>query len=99
YFIVLSSLFIYSVFVVSNTMFSSRKDMEGALALLIFLIFVMTIIFVAGKGEWVITLVESVVDNTTFQQYTNRIILLLLIPVSINLFLAGLFNLKKRKVG
>lgn len=87
---------LYGVFVITNTMFSSKKDMEGAFGLFIFILFLLAVIFVAGKGEWVISLFNALINNATVQQYSSRIALLLLVPVGINLLAVSVFKLRKR---
>ncbi|HRN96044.1 MAG TPA: hypothetical protein PLD54_01190 [Candidatus Levybacteria bacterium] len=96
-YLLLATCYIYVLFVISNTMFSSKKDMEGASALLIFIIFVITILFVAGRGEWIVTAITSIVNNPITQQYSNTIVMLLLIPVGINIGISILFKISPRK--
>jgi hypothetical protein len=89
---------LYLTFVISNTMFSSRKDMEGALALGIFFAFVLTIIFVAGRGEWILWLVDQFLQHNQIQTAIQRLNILLIIPLSINLLIVGLFMLVKKRI-
>ncbi len=91
---------LYGIFVITNTMFSSKKDMEGALGLFILLVFSLLVIFVAGRGEWVVRVMENIINNPTIQQYVNKITIFLFFPVIINgvvlLTYNGLRKLRKR---
>lgn len=87
---------LYSVFVITNTMFSSKKDMEGAFGFLILILFILAVVFVAGKGEWVVAIFDGFINNATVQQYSRRIVLLLLVPVVINLLVVSVFQWGKR---
>jgi hypothetical protein len=88
---------LYGIFVITNTMFSSKKDMEGAIALGIFFTLVIVIIFIAGKGEWILWLVNQITLNSSIQEIVKRMLLLLLIPLSINLSVIGAFYLLFRR--
>lgn len=97
-----SSIFIfflalYGTFVIANTMFSSKKDMEGALALFIFLILILVIIFVAGKGEWLLVMTERLLEMNEVREYMQKILLLLLFPLGINIIVITVFRLFARQ--
>ena len=47
-----TGILLYAVFEISNTMFSSRKDMEGAIALLIFLSVVVVVLVLLKINFW-----------------------------------------------
>lgn len=93
----ISLLVVYLLFVISNTMFSSNKDMEGALELLILLIiFEVGALFIHFPiNQFFITLFE----NQTFRQFMSQISLLFAVPVGINIFSAFLFFLFFKKKG
>lgn len=87
---------LYATFVIANTMFSSKKDMEGALVLVSFLVFVLVVIFVAGRGEWLISATQSLFGQSFVQDYIQKILLLLLFPLGINLGVIVFFKLFSR---
>ena len=89
-------LSLYSVFVITNTMFSSKKDMEGAFGLGIFLVFLLTVIFVAGRGDWIIEGLNHLLQNERVQKIIREMVLLLSIPLTTNiLFVSVVFLLRK----
>jgi hypothetical protein len=97
YYVILTSLFIYSLFVLSNTMFSSKKDMEGALGLLVFVVVVLSIIFIAGRGELVVIAGKEILSNPSVIRYSNSIAILLLFPLAVNIGIIILFKLVKKR--
>ncbi len=92
-YLILATLYLYVIFVITNTMFSSKKDMEGALGLFIFIAFVTSVIFVAGREEWLIEPVRFINGNLMVQLYSKQAAQLLLIPVGINFTILLLNNL------
>lgn len=80
-------LLLYAVFVMSNTMYSSKKDLEGALAFSLTLLVVGVILLGLAylfnmqiSYEWIFNLDYGFADN-----FLGKIILLLAIPLIINL--------------
>lgn len=88
---------LYVIFVITNTMFSSRKDMEGVLGLLIFIVIILTILFVAGRGTWIVEGVLYLSENTHIQMIIQKMLMLLLIPLGINVAIVSLFFMLRRK--
>lgn len=71
------AIVIYIVFIVSNTMFSSRKDLEGAIEFLILCIFIMGILYLSGVNP--IDMISSIKPGNEN--------LILLIPIGIDIVL------------
>lgn len=95
YQLILLALLIYTVFVVSNTMFSSKKDVEGA-GLFIFL--GMAMFGVAWLFDIpILKYGRGFLQNEFIEDQTAVFIKLLLIPVGINGVFAGLFAILKRR--
>ncbi len=88
--------YLYGIFVIANTMFSSKKDMEGALGLLIFLAFIIVVLFVAGKGNFLIWVVQSFLSQELVQQYMQKLSILFLFPIGLNLVILVLFKFLRR---
>jgi hypothetical protein len=85
-------LLAYSVFEIGNTMFSSRKDMEGALELLAVVGFFAIVFYFIGVRIPTINIVNFFnrpVITQVFQQGS----LYLLIPLGIDLVIVGLLRL------
>lgn len=95
--LIIFSLTLYCIFVITNTMFSSKRDMEGALGLGLFIIFILTVLFVAGRGDWVISIVNQILQNGESQKIIQRIVFLLSFPLTINiLFMSIIFLVGKK---
>ena len=92
----LTTIFIYVVFEVSNTMFSSKKDTEAVMPLLaIAALFLSVIILTTGFSLSKITLLL----NSNMLGFFNTIDFLLIIPLIIDLLIYGLGNLlEARKI-
>lgn len=87
-------ILLYGVFVISNTMFSSKKDVEG-MWLLVFI----GIVAVGGAavlGANVLGLILSVFEQKTIQEYNKQLGMLLLVPTGINVILMVVFRLLRR---
>ena len=87
---ILITIFImYLLFVIANTMFSSKKDMEGAVELLIiFVVFEVGAFFVhVPVNQFII----SLASNSNFEKVMQEIDFLFAIPVGINLVSVLLF--------
>lgn len=96
--VVLTVVYLYGIFVITNTMFSSKKDMEGALGLGLAVVFIMAVIVAAGKSEWITTPAFYVLNNQDIVDYLRTVVFLLLVPVGINvLLLVTQSSLKKIK--
>lgn len=90
-------LSLYIVFVITNTMFSSKKDMEGALGLGILILFVLTVIFVAGRGNSLIYTLNHILQNEDVQNIIKRIVILLYFPLIVNILFVSLLSLMKKR--
>lgn len=80
-------LIIYVIFFIANTMFSSKKDMEGSFVLLLITIFVGLFLLFAGyflKVDFVQPLLR-LVTSARVVEGLRFAVLLLLIPVGINI--------------
>jgi hypothetical protein len=84
----------YIVFEIGNTMFSSKKDMEGALELLIAVGFLSLVFFLLGLR---IPLHPEQIFTPIVNDVFSKGCLFLLIPLGIDLLCLGLFHLFKRK--
>lgn len=86
----------YAVFEIGNTMFSSRKDMEGALELLIVIFLVTVILYLTGLR------LPAIDPNVLFghpiiKQIFEKGTLFLLVPLGIDLVLLMLLGFIRRK--
>ena len=82
----MSALVIWAVFVVTNTMFSSKKDIEGALELVLalsflFFVFIITSIILSFD---LAGFVQSLIFNTRVLNIIENLIVLLSFPVILN---------------
>lgn len=72
------------LFIVTNTMFSSKKDMEGAVELLVGILVVIGVLYIAGVRP------EHYIGELLFQKSVLSVIksvnVLLLVPLSIDIF-------------
>ena len=87
--ILIRVLIFYLLFVVSNTMFSSRKDLEGAVELLIVLLVISAGFYLIGFR------VEITIPGILKEGLTDVIkkaSLFLLIPIGIDIFIASWLN-------
>ena len=86
----------YLVFEIGNTMFSSRKDMEGAVELFATLIAIIIILYFFGIR---ISFFNSGIlfDQPLFQQVFRSGCLFLIVPLVIDAIIILLFNPLKRK--
>ena len=85
-------LFGYLIFVIANTMFSSKKDMEGLLlvnALLIAIIAAMILLKISSPFYWF----ADILNNNT--QFVLKLNLYLLVPITVDLLIYGFFKLFK----
>lgn len=88
------AIFLYLLFQVSNTMFSSKKDLEGSLIIGVLITSIFVAAYLLGFKE-IFTWFESVVDN--FSNYIKIADLLLLIPIGVNSVFYLLMKLILRK--
>ena len=88
-------LLIYILFVIGNTMFSSQKDLEGTIELLIVIAIISFALYISGFRmplEWIGSLL-----NRGAEEFIKKINLLILIPIGIDsiLYLLSSFLLRK----
>jgi hypothetical protein len=83
-------LFVYLLFIISNSMFSSKKDLEGALFLVIILIVLFAIIFFFDRHllQQLQTLLFLIPP-----QYLKLATYYLLIPVALDIIVVGVLRL------
>lgn len=82
----------YLVFEIGNTMFSSRKDMEGAIEVVLVLIIISTIFYLVGFRLPALN-PELVFSNPVVKQTLQRATLYLTAPVGIDLLLIAVLKL------
>lgn len=82
----------YAAFEIGNTMFSSPKDMEGALELLATLLLLGTIFYFLGV-RLSIGSIESIFANPIITQVFHRGSIYLLIPLTIDILLLAIIKL------
>lgn len=79
----LSAAMIILIFQISNTMFSSRKDMEGAIVVLLFMLISITILFLV-KDYIPVSEIIAFISDPVNTKIIRQISLYLLIPITIN---------------
>jgi len=88
-------LFLYVIFVVVNTMFSSKKDMEGTVELLVVLLIISVGAFFAA-GAFLSQVLSQFLLSPRVVSIAYTADLLLLLPVGINLVFLLVSLLKRR---
>lgn len=93
----LSVGFLYVVFVITNTMFSSKKDMEGAIELMVLMLvfLVMCFILQLHVERYIFTFFE----NEDVKNLLEKIIFFFCIPLSLNLLSAIFASVVLRRKG
>jgi hypothetical protein len=91
----LLALTLYALFEIGNTMFSSRKDMEGALELLVVLIFLGIVFYFLGIRLPALHL-ETLVGNPVVVKLFQTGSMLLLVPISLDIVIIGLLKFLKK---
>lgn len=89
-----SILIIYILFELGNTMFSSRKDMEGALLVLLFISILSIILYFLGFQ--LLNAVRALFDDEQLRQSFTQGSLYLLYPLGINLICIVVLKLLQR---
>lgn len=88
YFLVATGLgVIYLLFAISNTMFSSSRDMEGTIEIIVTLLIIVLLLYLVGVRvplSWAWNFMESNID------LIKKSTMFLLAPISIDLFILGL---------
>lgn len=87
----------YIVFVVTNTMFSSKKDVEGLVEVLIIVGLILGVIYFIGKFPYEAVL--SLLQNPKTVEVITKIDFALLFPVAINFAVVFLAYPLVRKIG
>lgn len=86
---------VYTLFAIGNTMFSSKKDIEGLLEVLIVGAIILLALYFIG-----FRLPEGFVNyfsSNEFTEFVKRANLFMLVPLGIDVFLYGLFTTLKPK--
>ncbi len=86
----------YAIFEIGNTMFSSRKDMEGALELLIGLFLLVLILYFTGLRLPAID-PNVLFDQPLIKQIFEKGALFLLVPLGIDIIIIALLSYIQRK--
>jgi len=87
-------LLIYAAFEIGNTMFSSKKDLEGAIELILTLAILALILYLLGFTVPSIDL-NTISENPTLKTIFQKGSVLLTIPIAIDIILIGLLRLTK----
>ncbi len=93
FFVLIVLLFVYVLFVIANTMFSSKKDLEGTVELLIVIAIIFVILYFLG-----FRIPHSFVQNLLRPEVivlVQKSSLLLLAPILIDLVILGAIKLYK----
>ena len=85
---------VYVSFQISNTMFSSRRDMEGALELIVVLLLVVVILYFFGIK--IPQQILQFIAAERFEAFFRQISLLLCIPLALNV---GIWMLLRTSIG
>lgn len=80
-------LFLYGVFVVANTMFSSKKDMEGGVGLLVLAAILIGVFEFAGVR--VVGITMALLNHQNVVNVLPRLAVLFAVPVIINVIFVG----------
>lgn len=72
----------YLIFVVGNTMFSSKKDLEGSVGIVVLMISIVIASFLLGYTQPFVYLTDQL--NNNLSGYIIKAMLFLLVPLSIN---------------
>lgn len=80
----------YFLFVVSNTMFSSRKDMEGTIEVLFAFVLITILLYVGGVRVDIFVLEKFIFEHIVFLE---RVVFLLSLPIAIDIGLWGITKL------
>jgi hypothetical protein len=86
----------YAVFEIGNTMFSSRKDMEGALELLIVLFVLAIILYLTGLRLPAID-PNVIFENPLAKQIFEKGSIFLLVPLGIDIVIVTLLSFFRRR--
>lgn len=93
-----AALLLYAVFEISNTMFSSRKDMEGALGLLIFIGVIAAILLLMHVNLWDILSIwiENIFVNSLFVAMNLCLGVAIALDLALLLLTNGILKLHRR---
>lgn len=82
---------LYGVFVISNTMFSSKKDMEGAIEFFVLVVAVLSVLYFLGIP--IFTWGNVLSQNSTIEGILNLASKFLLVPIGIDVILIAIFKI------
>jgi hypothetical protein len=85
----------YALFVVGNTMFSSNKDLEGVLGVVVLIVSVLIAIYMLGFSGLFVFLGNLIHNNSSYIYKSN---LFLLAPIAVNLVIIGFTSLVVKKI-
>lgn len=94
--IVVVILMLYLLFAISNTMFSSRKDMEGTLEILITVLIIFAAAYVLGFRP-PLDFIEKILTKE-FLEIIKKSSLFLLAPIIIDITILGIIKLSTNRV-
>lgn len=94
-FIAVILVLVYLLFAVSNTMFSSSRDMEGAVEILITLLIVFTAAYILGFRP-PLSYLDKILTKEFFEML-QRSSIFLLVPIVIDLFILGIIKISTKR--
>lgn len=87
-------ILVYAFFEIGNTMFSSRKDMEGALGLFVAVFLIAVIVYFLGFRLQID--IVSLLNFSPFVSFVQRIDILILVPIAVDFALWGFSYMLRR---
>lgn len=85
-----SLLFAYVIFEIGNTMFSSKKDLDGVLAFIIFAFLFISLLFFLQIP--VISAVKNLIEASVFQKLLSTLNFFFLLAIGIDVIIIGIFR-------
>lgn len=86
----------YILFEIGNTMFSSSKDMEGALELIVVALVIIVAVFLLGFRIPIST-IETFLSSIQIQEFLTTLCLFLAIPIALNICISSAVRFVIRK--
>lgn len=86
----------YSLFVIVNMMFSSKKDLEACIEFIGFLIIIFAVLFFWGGDAWI--QIQNVFEKEIVAQVLRLLTWILLFPIGINVSVILVASLMKRVI-
>lgn len=94
---VLQYLFILLLlFIIGNTMFSSRKDMEGSIEFFLIVVLLIFLLYLFGV-RFPVASILAFLEQEEIVSILQRVCVLLLLPLGVNLLIISLIKILKRR--